>query len=194
MKNTDYTDDMKKDGTDYTDIHKSQCNQTEISVISDKAFTIVEVLVVVMISTVVFAGIYTTLQVGNKTWMHYNDSIAVKKEVRRTLFGMVNELREAENIKVIQSAEGSAIHFHRPSVGAVSYVWSKAGDNANRIIRRDRLGVRILAKHISTLSFQRSKKAIFINIAASKQTKNKEVTQIALREKVTLRAQTALFQ
>jgi len=159
-----------------------------------KAFTIVEVLVVVMISTVVFAGIYTTLLVGNKTWTHYNDSVAVKKEVRRALFGMVNELREAENVKVIQGAEGSAIHFHRPSVGTVSYVWSKKGDNANRIIRRNRSGVRIIAQHISTLSFQRSKKAIFINIAASKQTTSEDVTQIALREKVTLRAKTALFQ
>ena len=159
-----------------------------------KAFTIMEVLVVVMISTVIFAGVYTTLIVGNKTWAYYNDSIAVKKEVRRALFGMVNELREAENVKVIQSAEGSAIHFHRSSVGAVSYVWSKKGDNANRIIRRNRLSVRIVAQHISTLSFQRSKKAIFINIAASKQTKNKEVTEIALREKVTLRAKTALFE
>ena len=43
-----------------------------------------------------------------------------------------------ENVKVIQGAEGSAIHFHRPSVGSVSYVWSKRGDNANRIIRRNR--------------------------------------------------------
>jgi len=103
-------------------------------------------------------------------------------------------LRAAENIKVIQSAEGSVIHFHRPSIGEVSYVWNKKGDNANRIVRRDRLGVRFIAKHISTLSFQRSEKTIFINIAASKQTTGEDVTQIELREKVTLRAKTTLFQ
>ena len=159
-----------------------------------KAFTIIEVLVVVMISTVVFAGIYTTLQVGNKTWVYYNDSVAVKKELRRALFGMVNELREAENIRIIQGPQGSAIHFHRPSVGAVSYIWNKEGEEANKIIRQGRKGARITAKYISTLSFRHFKNTIFINIGASKQTAQSDVTQIALREKVTLRAKTVLFK
>jgi len=159
-----------------------------------KAFTIVEILVVVLISTVVFAGIYSTFIVGNKAWVHYNDSVAVKKEVRRALFSMINELREAENVRVIQSNEGSAIYFYRPSVGDVSYVWNRKGDDAKKIIRRNRLGVRTLAQHISTLSFQHSKKTIVINIAANKQTTKEDVTQIALREKITLRSKTVLFE
>lgn len=159
-----------------------------------KSFTIVEIMVVVLISTAVFAGIYSALILGNKALIYYNDSVAVRKEARRALFGMANELREAENIRVIQGNEGSSLHFHRPSVGDVSYVWSKRGDNANRIIRRGRSGVRILAQHISTLSFQHSENAIFINIAASKQTTKSDVTQIALREKITLRSKTILFK
>jgi len=161
---------------------------------SKKAFTLVEVMVTVLISTAVFAGIYSAFIVGNKTSSYYNNSVAVKKEARRALFGMVNELREAENIRIIQSNEGSSLYFHRPSEGAVSYLWSKGGDNANRIIRRDRSGTRILAKHISMLSFQRSKNTIFIDIAASKQTTKENFAQIALREKVTLRSKTVLFQ
>ncbi len=158
-----------------------------------QAFTLVETMIVVLISTVVFAGIYSTFIVGNKAWAHYSDSVIVKKEARGALIGMVNELREAQKVRVIQGPNGSAVHFYRPAVGAVSYVWSKKGDDANRIIRYNRLNVRILAQYISALSFQYTKDAIVINIAASKLTTPENRTLFSLREKVALRSETALF-
>ena len=194
MINTDYADDMKKDCTDTTDFHINQWYHKRISVISDKAFSLVEIMVVVLISTVAFAGIYSTFAVGNKAWIHYNDVVVVKKEARRALFAMVNELREAENVRVIQSESGSALHFFRPKIGAVSYIWSTQGDNAYKIIRRSQRGVRIMAQHISVLTFENLQSMIAINITAGKQTTVGDFTQVVLREKVALRSKIPLFQ
>lgn len=158
------------------------------------AFTLVEIMVVVLISTGVFAGIYSTFIVGNRAWGHYNDSIAVKKEARRALFGMVKELREAENVRVVQGPQQSTVHFYRPSTGAVSYSWSCEGDDANRIIRRNRSGVRILAQNISALSFQKLRNAVVIDITASKPTAAGDIMQVVLKEKVALRSKTTMFR
>ena len=161
---------------------------------NQKAFTLVEIMGVVLLSSVVFAGIYSTSVVGNRAWIQYNDSTAVKQEAHRALWGMVNELREAENVRVVQGTDGSALHFYRPSIGPVSYIWSREGDDAGRIIRRDRLNSRILAQHISTLSFQYFGNAVVIDITASNPTTSGQVTEVTLKEKVALRAQTALFR
>lgn len=159
-----------------------------------KAFTLVEVLGVALLSTAVFAGIYSTSIVGNRAWAHYNDSIIVKKEAQRALWGMVNELREADNVRVIEGPDGSTIHFDRPLIGHVSYIWSRKGDDAGKIIRRNRLNTRILAQHISTLSFQYSEHAVVIDITASKPTTAGQIMEVTLKEKVALRAKTALFR
>ena len=165
-----------------------------MKMINKNAFTFVEALVVVLISTAAFAGIYSTFIVGNKAWAHYNNSVAVKKEARRALFGMVNELREAQNVKMVQSHDGTALHFYRPSVGNVSYVWTKKGDSANRIIRHSNLDTRILAQHISDLSFEPFDNTIVIKLSAGKQTAMENAIQVALREKVALRSKTSMFE
>jgi len=165
-----------------------------MNIANKKAFTFIETLVVVLISTVAFAGIYSTFIVGNMAWTHYNNSVAVRKEARRALFGMVKELREAQKVKVIQSLDGTALHFYRPSVGNVSYVWTNEGDDANKIIRRNRLNTRTMAQHISALSFEHSHNTIVINLSAGKQTAAENVNQVAVRGKIALRSKTAMFQ
>ena len=161
---------------------------------SKAAFTIVEALVVALISSVVLAGVYSSFIVGNRAWAHYNDSVTMKREVRRALLGMVNELREAENVRVIEGPEEKALHFYRPASGNVSYYWRSSGEEAGRIVRRGRLDSRILAQHISSLSFYHLKDAIVVDISARKLTAAGKETEISLREKVTLRAQTTKFR
>lgn len=161
---------------------------------NNRAVTLVELMVVVLISTVVFAGIYSTFVVGNRTWAYYNESVSVKREARRALWGMVNELREAENIRVIQGPNGSAIHFHKPETGAVSFVWSKIGDDAGRIIRLHRLESRIFAGYITALYFQHTDNAVVIDITASKLPVQGKAVEIHLKEKIALRSQTAFFR
>ncbi len=157
-----------------------------------KAFTLVEAMVVALLSTIVFAGIYSTLIVGNKSWEYYDSSITAKKEARNALFGMAKELREAKHIKVIQGDGECALHFSVPVTGAVSYVWSEKGDNANKIIRRSRRGTRVLAKHISNVSFNRFKNSIIINLAARREDGDGNTSQVILKEKVALRPMTTL--
>jgi len=160
-----------------------------------KAFSFVEIMVVVFISTIVFAGIYATFNVGNQVWLYYSASTSVKQEARKALLWMVRELREAQNVQVIAGGEGSAIHFYRPSVGAVSYTWSGQGGDARKIIRRNDLSTRVLAQNISMLSFEYLKNAVVIDVKASiAPMASEQAVQVTLREKVTLRSQTPFFR
>ena len=165
-----------------------------VGVPGHKGLTLIEVLVVATLSTVVLAGIYSTFLVGNRAWTYYSDVIVIKKEARRALFGMANELREAENARVIQGPDGNAIHFYIPSIGPVSYYWSRKGDDANRIIRRERINSRILAQYISELSFYDLKNAVVIDITSSKAKASGEMVSVSLREKIALRAKATLFR
>jgi len=166
----------------------------EMNIRNNKAFSFVEALITVLISTVVFAGIYSTYIVGNKAWVHYSDSITARREVRRALLGMANELRAAKNVRVIQGPDGSAIHFYSSSVGPVSFVWNRKGKDGNRIIRYNRLSKRILAQHITALSFKDQNDAVIINVMASKQTTKGQVSRAVLKEKVALRSKTKFFE
>ena len=178
MNNADCVDDMKINN----------------NMIGNNGLTLIEVLVVTTLSTVVLAGIYSTFLIGNRAWTHYNDFVVVKKEARRALFGMAGELREAENVRVIQSPDGNALHFYIPSTGPVSYYWSREGDDANRIIRRERISSRILAQYISEISFYDLKNAVVVDITASKAKASGEMVSVSLREKVALRGKSALFK
>lgn len=159
-----------------------------------KAFTLVEALVTALISTVVFAGIYSTYIVGNKAWVHYNDSVAARREARRALLGMVNELRAAENVRVIEGPDGSAVHFYIQLIGPVSYIWRNKGRDAGRIIRRNRFKKRIMAQYISDLSFQYLKDVVIIDITASKRMSDGQMAKAALKERVALRSKTPFFR
>ena len=159
-----------------------------------KSFTLIETLVTTLISTVVFAGIYSTYIVGNRAWIYYNDVIAARREARRAFVWMVRELRAAENVRVIQGPDGSAVHFYVPMTGPVSYIWSNKGNDANQIIRRNRFQKRMLAKHISGLSFQCLNDAVVVGITASKQTSKGETTSAVLKERVALRGKTVYFR
>ena len=83
-----------------------------MKIYNKKSFTLVETLVTVLISTVVFAGIYSTYIVGNRAWIHYSDSITTRREVRRALLVMANELRAAKNVRVIQGPDGKIGRAH----------------------------------------------------------------------------------
>jgi prepilin-type N-terminal cleavage/methylation domain-containing protein len=164
-----------------------------MNILDKRGLTLIEVLVTALLSTVVFAGIYSTFLTGNRAWAYYNDSVAVKKEARRAIFGMVNELREAENVRVIKSQDGTALHFFTETGGPVSYYWSRKGDDANRIVRRGRVNSRILAQHITGLSFYNLKNALVVDITAGKEKANGESATISLRGKIAFRGQTEYF-
>ena len=161
---------------------------------NNRSFTLVETLITIAISTAVFAGIYSTYIVGNRAWRHYNDAIAVRREARRAMMGMTNELRAAENVRVVQGPDGSAIHFYDPVRGPVSFVWNRQGNDANRLTRHNRLAKRIMAQYISVVSFEHTKDSVLVTVMASKKTTKGEESRAVLREKVALRAKTAYFK
>ena len=154
---------------------------------NNRAFTLVETLVAVFISTIILAGIYSALIAGNRSWVYYKESISYKNEVRRAMMSMVNELREAKNVVVIKELGDIRMNFYRSGVGVVSYLWSNRGTNANRIMRVNGADVRILANQIREIDFLQSSEYVVIDIKSQEIAKKQTMTQIHLREKVAFR-------
>jgi len=154
-----------------------------------KSYTLLEAMITALIMTAVLAGIYTTFILGNRSWAYYNDSIASKQEVRRALFVMANELREAKNVLIVTEEEaGLRMNFYKPSTGVVSYVWERAGENAHRIIRKNYSRERILANDITNLSFEYLVDSILIEVETTKVPFTGPSMTYRLREKVALRS------
>ena len=160
-----------------------------------KAITFVEMMVATAIFTLVVGGLYATFMVGNRSWATYGNSVILQGEARRALMAMTKELREAKNILITKNpAGGIAINFNRPPVGVVSYAWNNTGNNANKIIRLNESHTRVLANHISSLSFSYLKNnAILIDITATRKPTIGQATNFNLKEKVALRAKTELY-
>ena len=166
-------------------------------IINRKAITLMEVMVTAVIFSFVAAGIYMTFIIGNRSWAYYNESVILKQEVRRSLFTMAQELREAKDIFITtDDIKGATISFSRPSVGPVSFSWTNRGENAHRIIRTNKKQTRILANHISGLSFhQETIHDLTIELSATKKSpKTGQDLYFHLKETIALRSNTGLLK
>jgi type II secretory pathway component PulJ len=165
--------------------------------LNQKAITLMEIMVTSVIFSFVAAGIYMTFIIGTRSWAYYNDSVILKQELRRSLFTMAQELREAKDIFITtDEIRGVNITFNKPSSGQVSYTWSNRGENAHRIVRTFRQQTRVLATHISSLSFtQDTTNDITIELSANKQSTSKgQEMHFQMKEKIALRAHTGLMK
>jgi prepilin-type N-terminal cleavage/methylation domain-containing protein len=155
---------------------------------NNRAFTLVEVMVSVLLSAVVMEAIYTMVLVGQKSWNEYSNALVPKEEVRRGLTWISTELREAQNPVITQDRHNSSINFERPMVGPVSYQWSDQGENANQIIRINNDQKRVLAKGISSVSFTSpTDDQVIVSLTGGKS------QGFNLKEQIALRAKTGLF-
>src|SRR4051812_30183630 len=75
-----------------------------------QGFTLVEVMVSVLISTVILEAIYTMVLIGQRSWNDYSNNLIPKEEVRRGLISMVSELREAHHPVIVQDAHKTSIN------------------------------------------------------------------------------------
>jgi hypothetical protein len=161
-----------------------------------KAITLIEVTMTAVIFTLVASGIYTTFMIGTRSWVYYNDTVILKQEVRRSIFGITQELREAKNIFINKDPNGVTINFYRPMVGNVSYSWTSQGADANKIIRKLKNEQRVLASHVAELSFnQETTDDVTIEVRATKfLQRTKQEISFQLREKIALRAKTGIMK
>jgi len=161
-----------------------------------KAITLMEIMVTIVIFSLIAGGVYTTFLVGVRSWSYYNESVVLKQEVRRTLFTICQELREAKNVFIEKDEiRGVTLKFYRLSVGDVSYTWTNYGGKAHQIIRINKNQAKILARNISAFSLsQETTNDIAIEIVGVKTQKNGQEISIYLKEKIALRPTTGIMK
>jgi prepilin-type N-terminal cleavage/methylation domain-containing protein len=130
-------------------------------------FSMAELLVVVVISAFLMAGIYTVLVTGKNSWEINRDRLEIQQELRKGLDWMRKDLRQAGVSTVTGTlANGTAsstITFQTPS-GVVSgaATWNAAvqyhlGGTGNTRLLRTTGGVdRIIAQDMYQLQFTRT--------------------------------------
>lgn len=160
-----------------------------MKITNTQATSFTEILITITIFTIIFGAILGSLDSGNMLGDNYDDNIAVQREVHKALLAMSKELREANNVSVLQDANNASINFSRPVIGNISFSWSTTGGNANRIIRQDPTSSRILANDISSLSFANTDLSVevIINVTAAKTSLQGNSIDFTSTKKVMLR-------
>ena len=149
-----------------------------------------------LLSVSILAGIYATSIVGDRAWRYFADSIMIRQQVRMALLALTNELREAGGAIVVKVADPPSVqlNFLKPSAGQISYLWNSSGEDANKLIRQDDLGSRIIANNISSVDYVITDDSIFIDISATSKPKIGQPMDLNLKEQVALRAKTSRFR
>ncbi len=154
---------------------------------SNKGFTLVEVMVTTFLATVLFAGIYMTFVFGHKTSNHYSDYVQNRQQVRLALNWMVRELREAQQVFLVEEKDSLRLDFSKKKVGSISYIWSAEGEDKGILRRIGPVNSRILAREISAIFIDYPKvDTLLIEIVSAGR---KEEDEIRLKGQVTLRSQ-----
>ena len=158
--------------------------------------TLVEVLVTTVLSVSILAGIYATFIVGEKAWRYYADSIMVRQQVRMALLVLTNELREAKGALVVKEEIPPSVrlNFLKPSAGQISYLWNGNGEDANKLVRQDSSGTRIIANNISSVNYVLTGDLISIDISAKSKPNVARPIDLNLKEQVAVRARTSRFK
>lgn len=161
-----------------------------------RGISLVEVMVTTVLSVSILAGITTTFMVGQRTWNYYVDSIMIRQQVRMALMALTSELREAKGALVIKddALPGVRLNFLKPSAGQISYLWNGSGEDANKLIRQDHSGTRVIAINISSVNYVITGDLIFIDISAASKPGIGQPMDLNLKEQVALRARTGRFK
>ena len=82
----------------------NEINQMNIN--RNKAFTLVETLIALGISTAVIAGVYVAFMTGSQSWVRFSQDAIFKNELRRAMTSMTSDLRDAGSITIFQEEGG----------------------------------------------------------------------------------------
>ena len=161
-----------------------------------QGFSLVEVMMTTLLSVSILAGIYATFIVGERAWRYYTDSIMIRQQVRLALLVLTDELREASGTLVVKEADPSSVrlNFLKPSMGQVSYLWNSSGKDANKLIRQDDLGTRIIANNISSVDYVITGNLISLDLSAMSKPKLSRPIKLNIKEQVAFRTKTSRFK
>lgn len=150
----------------------------------NKGFTLLEIIIVLFLFSIIFAGIFSVLATGRNSWNAGESQIGVQQACRNGLDSMVKELRQASASTIADvpanGASYSSITFQIPaSIGAGGITWSnsiqysRGGLNGMQLLRTQSGNQRVLANNISALSFSRlaaEPNVVNVSITAQKNT------------------------
>lgn len=164
-----------------------------------KAFTLFEVLVVVLLASVVFAGLFLVMSSGRTTWYSADTRIALQEELRKAMRQISDDLRSSGATQISIPADGAAyssvsFNISEGAFGAGAVNWSTDAINyslsSGQIIRARGADNRVIANNITNLIFVRqvaSSRVVRINVTASKSTVFGGVLNASLDSAVALR-------
>ena len=86
------------------------------------------------------------------------------------------------------------LNFLKPSAGQISYLWNGNGEDANKLVRQDSSGTRIIANNISSVNYVLTGDLISIDISARSKPDVARPIDLNLKEQVAVRARTSRFK
>lgn len=82
--------------------------------ISHKGFTLIEIMVVITILSLIIMGVYTVLQIGQRSWFDTEASIQIQQSVRQMLQRITQELqksgRDKDGILQVTVFDGTGVN------------------------------------------------------------------------------------
>ena len=154
---------------------------------SQRAISLIEMLLTIVIFTVMAGALYGAFLTTNKTWSVFENNTALGRELRGVYSNLTRELREAKGVFVTAKDKMTTVSFTRPKKGIVTYTWSPQGPNANKIIRQDESETKILADHVTSFVVVRLPRAVSFEIVMTKKPKMGSEASVRLKGKVDLR-------
>ena len=91
---------------------------------NSKGFTLVEMMVTVVILSIIVLGLVTFFSGGMRSWVSGQSQLKAQREARQAMDRMVREIREGD--KIIDTSTNSAINFHTPFKGNMSFSYNSS--------------------------------------------------------------------
>lgn len=149
---------------------------------NDSGFNLVELLVTCAIFSVIMAGIFAVLYVGDASWQSDMGLLDLQQSARRAMYDIVKEARQSAASSVTISGGNTRIEFTIPSTSdTINYYLDD-----NQVIRDDGSTTSVVANFIDSLTFSLSGNLLRIDIEAAKTAKGRSLS-FPLMERVRLR-------
>lgn len=160
-----------------------------------KALTLVEVMVVTIISIIIFLSILAVISTWQRSWDISEAQMDVQFQARRTMRRVTEELIQASPNNVAINAASDVISFNLPNSYAAGNIswgdqieYSLGGLNGQQLLHTNLNtgNTEILGSYISAVQFTRNNDIVQIQLTVSKPYKGNNL-QVELGSQVSLR-------
>ncbi len=164
-----------------------------------KAFTLVEMMVVVLLFGVILAAVFSVMSSGRNTWNAAETRISLRQDLRRAMREVAHDIRQTAPLQINISADGlvyNSVSFKVPSGvdGSGNIVWDSTPISfvlsSGQIIKTQASETRVLGNNITSLGFVRNALTpgvININISSQRRSKSGQLLSASAGSDITFR-------